>query len=157
MGGRAGAIRIATAKGFGDTSYRALLQGALDLLDARIAELRAVGNADRDPAVRRAARPAAAVAVAGDLVSSPSSTRATLRASFTLRRSTEFFRDKTLATIEARLAELAAETAPARTALAAENVDAEIATRLESRLNRTCAELDEALWQVRLEALFSQI
>jgi hypothetical protein len=47
--------------------------------------------------------------------------------------------------------------APARAALTAENVDAEIATRLESRLNRICAELDEALWQVRLEALFSQI
>jgi hypothetical protein len=64
--------------------------------------LRAVGNADRDPAVRRA--------------------------------------------IEARLAAPAAEAAPARAALAAESVDPEIATRLESRLNRICAELDEALW-----------
>jgi hypothetical protein len=59
--------------------------------------------------------------------------------------------------IEQALARFLAEADQARAALASKSADAETFARLELRLNQIRVELDDVMWQVRLETLLSGI
>ena len=97
----------------GEAPYRPLLQAALDRVDARLAQLRELADAERNQAVRQG--------------------------------------------IQARIHQFAAEADKARAASASDTLDAETLSQLEFRLNRIHVQLNEVVWHVRLEALFSRI